>query len=130
MLSIPVKSITNDTKLWHMWLGHFGERGMLKLHKKNTLKGVRMCKLDFCKYCVYGNQYRFNFMTSSHTSKSVFDYVYWDVWGKWQCFLTVVLIALSASLMIIWKRYWFILWSISLMFLVFLRSESACWKSS
>jgi hypothetical protein len=30
------------------------ERGMLELHKKNLLKGVKTCKLDFCKFCVLG----------------------------------------------------------------------------
>ena len=49
-----VESNTDDTKLWHMRLGHIGERGMLELHKRNLLKGVKACKLDFCKYCVYG----------------------------------------------------------------------------
>ena len=35
-----VESNTDDTKLWHMRLGHIGERGMLELHKRNLLKGV------------------------------------------------------------------------------------------
>ena len=47
------KSSTDNTKLWHMRLGHIGECGMLELHKRNLLKGVKTCKLDFCKYCVY-----------------------------------------------------------------------------
>ena len=49
-----VDSSTDNTKLWNMRLGHIGERCMLELHKKNLLKGVKTCKLDFCKYCVYG----------------------------------------------------------------------------
>ena len=53
-VATPVKSNTDDTKLWHMRLGHIGERSMLDLHKRNLLKGVKKCKLDFCKYCVYG----------------------------------------------------------------------------
>jgi hypothetical protein len=44
----------DNTVLWHMRLGHLGERSMFKLHKSNLLKGVKSCKLDFCKYCLYG----------------------------------------------------------------------------
>ena len=53
-ITTPVESSTDDTKLWHMGLGHIGECGMLELHKRNLLKGVKTCKLDFYKYCVYG----------------------------------------------------------------------------
>ncbi|KAH7849584.1 hypothetical protein Vadar_019987 [Vaccinium darrowii] len=52
------KSSTDDTRLWHMRLDHMGERGMFGLHKRNLLKGVKVCKMDFCKYCVYGKQHR------------------------------------------------------------------------
>ena len=64
-----------------MRLGHIDECGMLELHKRNLLKGVKTCKLDFCKYCVYGKQHRVSFKTGSHTSKGVLDYTHSDVWG-------------------------------------------------
>ena len=76
-----MESSTDDTKLWHMRLGHIGERGMLELHKRNLLKGVKTCKLDFCKYCVYGKQHKVSFKTGSHTSKGILDYIHSDVWG-------------------------------------------------
>jgi hypothetical protein len=44
------------TVLWHMRLGHMSERSMLELHKRNLLKDVKMCKLDFCKLCILGKQ--------------------------------------------------------------------------
>ena len=47
---------SESTVLWHMWLGHMGERGMMELHKRNLLKGIKICKLDFYKYCVFGKQ--------------------------------------------------------------------------
>uniref|UniRef100_A0A2N9J6E7 Uncharacterized protein n=1 Tax=Fagus sylvatica TaxID=28930 RepID=A0A2N9J6E7_FAGSY len=75
----PTKSSTDDTKFWHMRLGHINERGMLELHKRNLLKGMKTCKLDFCKYC--GKQPRVSFKTGSHTSKGVLDYVHSHVWG-------------------------------------------------
>lgn len=46
----------NDaTKLWNMCVGHLNEHGMMELHKRNLLKGVRSCKLELCKYCILGN---------------------------------------------------------------------------
>ena len=54
---------------------------MLELHKRNLLKGVKTCKLDFYKYCVYGKQHRVSFKTGSHTSKGVLDCIHSDVWG-------------------------------------------------
>lgn len=44
----------DDTTLWHMRLGHMGERRMLELHRRNLLKGIKSYKLDFCKFCVLG----------------------------------------------------------------------------
>jgi hypothetical protein len=49
-----------------MWLGHISEWGMLELHKSNLLKGVKTCKLDFCKLCVLGKQNRVQFKTTTH----------------------------------------------------------------
>ena len=46
----------DNTALWHMLLGHMGECGMLKLHKRKLLKGIKTYKLKFCKYCVFGKQ--------------------------------------------------------------------------
>ena len=46
----------DSTALWHMWLGHMGERGMMKLHKRKLLKGIKTCKLEFYKYSVFGKQ--------------------------------------------------------------------------
>ena len=76
-----MESSTNDIKLWYMRLGHFGEHGMLELHKKNLMKGVKTCKLDFYKYCMYEKQHRVSFKIGSHTSKGVFHYIHSDVWG-------------------------------------------------
>jgi hypothetical protein len=38
---------SDNTTLWHMLLGYMGEHKMMELHKKNILKGVKTCKLDF-----------------------------------------------------------------------------------
>ncbi|GMJ01306.1 hypothetical protein HRI_003799800 [Hibiscus trionum] len=47
-----VESDDDNTKLWHMRLGHLSERGMVELHKINLLHDVKSCKLDFCEFCV------------------------------------------------------------------------------
>ena len=79
VVTTPVESSTDNTKLWHMRLSHIGERGMLELYKRNLLKRVKTCKLDFYKYCVYGKQHRVSFKTDSHTTKGVLDYIHSDV---------------------------------------------------
>ncbi|KAL4292152.1 hypothetical protein GQ457_14G024210 [Hibiscus cannabinus] len=76
-----VESCDDDTKLWHMRLGHLSESGMVALHKRNLLHGVKSCKLDFCKFCVLGKQTKVNFMTGKHKTEGILDYVHSDVWG-------------------------------------------------
>ena len=78
-ITTSIKSSTDDTKIWHMRFGQIGECGTLELHKRNLLKGVKPCKLDFYKYCLYRKQHRVSFKTSSHTSKSVLDYIHSEV---------------------------------------------------
>jgi hypothetical protein len=39
-----------------MQLGDIRERGLKKLHKRNSLQGVESSKLDFYKHCVFGKQ--------------------------------------------------------------------------
>ena len=46
-----VESNSDCIVLWHMRLGHMSERDMLELHKRNLLKGVKTCKLNFYKLC-------------------------------------------------------------------------------
>lgn len=46
---------SDSTVLWHIKMGHMGEHGMLVLHMRNLLKGVKSYKLDLCKFYVLGN---------------------------------------------------------------------------
>ncbi|KAL4385189.1 hypothetical protein GQ457_15G016970 [Hibiscus cannabinus] len=75
-----VESCDDDSKLWHMRLGHLSESGMVALHKRNLLHGVKSCKLDFCKFCVLGKQTKVSFMTGKHKTEGILDYVHSDVW--------------------------------------------------
>ena len=76
-----VESESDNTVLWHMQLGHMGERGMMELHKRNLLNGIKTCKLDFYKYCVFGIQNKVQFKTTTHKTEGVLNYVHTDVWG-------------------------------------------------
>jgi hypothetical protein len=75
-----VESDSDCIVLWHMRLGHMSERGMLELHKRNLLKGVKTCKLDLCKFCILGKQNRVQFKTTIHKTEGILDYVHSDVW--------------------------------------------------
>ncbi|PKA49510.1 Retrovirus-related Pol polyprotein from transposon TNT 1-94 [Apostasia shenzhenica] len=78
---IAVTSSTDDddTMLWHARLGHMSERGLLELHNRKLLKGIKSCKIDFCEFCVLGKQCRVKFVTSNKKSKNILEYVHSDV---------------------------------------------------
>ncbi|CAL8990666.1 unnamed protein product, partial [Prunus brigantina] len=72
---------TDTTRLWHMRLGHAGEKALQGLVKQGLLKGAKVCKLEFCEHCVLGKQTRVKFGTAIHHTKGILDYVHTDVWG-------------------------------------------------
>ncbi|KAM2004372.1 hypothetical protein ACFX15_027830 [Malus domestica] len=72
---------TDTTRLWHMRLGHAGEKALQGLVKQGLLKGANACKLEFCEHCVLGKQTRVKFGTAIHHTKGILDYVHTDVWG-------------------------------------------------
>ncbi|CAL9003833.1 unnamed protein product, partial [Prunus brigantina] len=41
---------TDTTRLWHMRLGHAGEKALQGLVKQGLLKGAKACKLEFCEH--------------------------------------------------------------------------------
>ena len=77
-----IESESNSTVLWHMRLGHMGERGMMELHKRNLLKGIKTCKFDFCKYRVFWKQNKVQFKTATHKTNGFFYYVHIDIWDQ------------------------------------------------
>ena len=72
---------SDTSRLWHMRLGHVGEKTLQGLVKQGLLKGAKTGKLDFCKHCVMGKQTRVKFGTAIHRTKATLDYVHTDVWG-------------------------------------------------
>ena len=49
------------TKLWHLRLGHFIERGLVELAKQGLLGNKKLNKLDFCDNCTLGKQHKVKF---------------------------------------------------------------------
>ncbi|GMP98311.1 hypothetical protein CsSME_00046255 [Camellia sinensis var. sinensis] len=50
--------VSDTSKLWHMRLGHVGEKALQGLVKQGLLKGAKIGKLEFCEHCVLGKQTR------------------------------------------------------------------------
>ena len=73
--------VTEMSKLWHMRLGHAGEKSLQTLAMQGLLKGAKTCKLDFCEQCVLGKQKRVKFGTAIHNTEGILDYIHTDVWG-------------------------------------------------
>ena len=44
--------VAEMSKLWHMRLGHAGEKSLQTLAMQGLLKCAKTCKLDFCEQCV------------------------------------------------------------------------------
>ena len=76
-----VDKVAEMSRLWHMRLGHAGERSLQTLAMQGLLKGEKTCKLDFCEQCVLGKQKRVKFGTAIHNTKGILDYIHTDVWG-------------------------------------------------
>ncbi|KAL4291216.1 hypothetical protein GQ457_14G001800 [Hibiscus cannabinus] len=74
----------DSTLLWHMWLGHAGEKSLQILARQGFLKGAKACKLQFCEHCVLGKHKRVKFDKAIHCTKDILDYVHSDVWGPFK----------------------------------------------
>ena len=73
--------VAEMSRLWHMRLGHAGEKSLQTLTMQGLLKGVKTCKLDFCEQCVLGKQKRVKFGTAIHNIEGILDYIHTDIWG-------------------------------------------------
>ena len=71
----------DSTRLWHMRLGHTGEKSLQALARQGLLKGAGTCKLEFCEHYVIGKNTKVKFGTASHCTKRILNYVHTDVWG-------------------------------------------------
>ncbi|KAH9726277.1 Integrase catalytic domain-containing protein [Citrus sinensis] len=76
-----VEAYSDTTKLWHVQLGHVGEKSLQTLMRHGLLKGTKTCKLNFCEHCVVGKKTRVKFGTTNHDIREILEYVHSDVWG-------------------------------------------------
>ena len=51
---LEADKVAEMSRLWHMRLGHTGEKSLQTLAMQGLLKGAKTCKLDFCEQCVLG----------------------------------------------------------------------------
>ena len=63
------KEKEDSARLWHMQLGHAGEKEMMVLSKLVLLKVAKSCKLVFCEHCVLDQQTWVKFGTIIHCKK-------------------------------------------------------------
>ena len=73
--------VAEMSRLWHMRLGHAGEKSLQTLAMQGLLKCAKTCKLDFGEECVLGKQKRVKFGTAIHKTEGILDYIHTDVWG-------------------------------------------------
>ena len=80
--AVSTSSDVDITKLWHMRLGHMGEKGLTLLSKRGLLCGQSTGKMDFCEHCIFGKQKRVSFSSPAvHKTKGTLDYIHSDLWG-------------------------------------------------
>ena len=64
------------TKLWHMRLGHAGEKDLQSLVNQDLLKNANSYKLEFCEHCILSKQTRVKFGSIIHDTKRIIDYIH------------------------------------------------------
>ena len=78
---VAVVGTTDDTRLWHMRLGHMSEKGMTILGKKGYLGNSSTGRLDFYDHCIFGKQKKVSFSKATHRTQGTLDYIHSDLWG-------------------------------------------------
>ncbi|KAH9752745.1 Integrase catalytic domain-containing protein [Citrus sinensis] len=73
-----VEAHSDTTKLWHVRLGHAGEKSLQTLMRHELLKSTKTCKLNFCEHCVVGKKSRVKFGTANHDTREILEYVHSD----------------------------------------------------
>ena len=50
--NVSVKTNADNTRLWHLRLGHISLKGLKELEKQGVLGADKIEELDFCEDCV------------------------------------------------------------------------------
>ena len=77
--SVSVKTNADNTKLWHLRLGHISLKGLKELEKQGVLGADKIEELDFCEDCVLIKSTRASFKKYIHKTNSILDYVHSDM---------------------------------------------------
>ena len=70
---------TDNTRLWHLRMGHISENGLKELEKQGVLGKDKIGSLGFCEDCVFGKSSRVSFKRSNQKSENVLDYIHSDL---------------------------------------------------
>lgn len=81
---VTLKTITDETKLWHLRLWHIGEKGLKELERQGLLGKDRKSNLEFYEEIVLGKATRASFKKSVHKSKDKLEYIHSCLWGPTQ----------------------------------------------
>ena len=75
-----IDSDEDSTRLWHMRLGHTGEKSLQGPAKRDLSKGAKTCKFEFCEHYVIGKK-KVKFGTTIHCTDGILDFIHTNVWG-------------------------------------------------
>ncbi|CAH9062481.1 unnamed protein product [Cuscuta epithymum] len=70
--------------LWHLRLGHIGEKGLTTLMKKNLINIDKNVALSPCSHCLFGKQHRVSFNSTSTKRSELLSLVHSDVCGPFE----------------------------------------------
>ena len=79
---LEADKVAEISRLWHMRLGHAGEKSLQTLAMQGLLKGVKTFKLDFCEQCVLGKQKRVKFGAAIHNIEGWKHFLYGRKWWR------------------------------------------------
>ena len=72
-VAASTSSDEDSTRLWHMRLGHAGEKSLQTLARQGLLKGVGTCKMEFCEHCIIGKKTKVKFDTATRCTEGILD---------------------------------------------------------
>lgn len=79
-----VTRIKNECMLWHLRLGHIGEKGLKTILDKKIVNGIFYYSIgesDLCEHCVFGKQIRSPFPKGVNKTKRLLEIIHLDVCG-------------------------------------------------
>jgi len=79
-VATSVSSDGDCTQVWHMRLGHTGEKSLQAPVKKGSLEGASTCNMILGGLDVLNKKTKVKFDTTTHCSKGLLDCVHVSIW--------------------------------------------------